>query len=48
MPHVSQDRAWGVHPALRESAGNAVMALRGFRTERGLVGGGCNLSSAAC
>src|SRR5947199_10805288 len=29
----------GGHPALRESAGNAVMTLRGIRTEHGLEGG---------
>ena len=32
-------RSGASHPALRESAGNAVMTLRGFRTEHGLEGG---------
>src|SRR2546429_9907977 len=38
-PHLPSETEWGLHPALRGSAGISVMALRGIRTEHGLEGG---------
>src|SRR5207249_11614042 len=37
-PTTRRTRERGVYPALRESAGNAVMTLRSIRTEHGLEG----------